>query len=518
MTFVGTAWSVAPALLAVGLAIATHRVYLSLAAAVVAGALLMTNLQPVPAAHALLTHYLIAPFTGSDKLKLLAFTLVLGATVGIMNASGGTRGMVGRLVRYASTRARAQIMAGLGGLVIFFDDYANCLILGPTFLPVFDRLGLSREKLAYIVDSTGAADASFALISTWIGFELGLIGDALKTLPDPALASLSPYALFVTSIPYRFYLHLATALIFVIAILGRDFGPMLTAERRALAARRHARVRKEREAHWTVGTIPILLLVGLTVWELLSTGRAKLAADGRLAGAGLREIIGAADSYQSMLTASLASLLAALALAAGPGGFRGRPLLHAIGQGTSIMLPPLVILILAWALGDLCRDLKTGAWVGATLGAATKPWMLSTAVFLIACVMSFATGTSWGTMAVLMPVAVPLAYASVTAAGLAPAAMQDHLMLTIAAVLAGAVFGDHCGLISDTTILAALSSKCPLYEHFRTQVPYAVLAALITVAAGTLPSSLGVPWWVCLPVGMLLLVLAVRVIGRPVRA
>ena len=513
---IGTVWSLLPPLLAIGLAIATHRVYLSLGLGVVAGTALVAGLHPVETARLLFLHYLPLPFQDWDHIKLLAFTILRGATVGLMNDSGGTAGLVARLVRHAYTKARAQVLAGVAGLVIFFDDYANILILGPTFRPVFDRLRVSRAKLAYIADSTGSADASFALISTWIGFELGLIADALKGLPDPALAALSAYEMFVVSIPYRFYLHLATALIFVIAILGRDFGPMLTSER-AAARRRAPAPRGERTAriavgHWAVAAVPIVLLIVVTLACLIGSGRAKLSARGELAGAGLRQIVGAADSYASLLWAALASFAAALVLTRRR--LRGKALWHTLGRGVWVMIPPLAILVLAWALGDLCKDLHTGEFVGRTFGAAARPWAVPTVVFLIGCAMSFATGTSWGTMAVLMPIGVPLAWHSATAAGLDPAGAQFTIMLTIASTLAGAVFGDHCSLISDTTILAALASKCSLVEHFQTQAPYAFLAAIVSVVAGTLPAALGVSVWICLPAGLLVLVLSVRVIGR----
>lgn len=510
-----TVFSLAPPLLAITLAIVTRRVYLSLFAGVAAGAVLAADGDVLAAGWRILTYHTVNPFRELDRLRLLAFTTMIGATVALMTDSGGTRGFVNRIVRLASTGSRAQVLAGLAGLLIFFDDYANCLIVGPAFIAVFARHGLSRAKLAYIVDSTAASVSSAFFISTWIGYEVGLIGDALKSLPDPALAALSPYGVFLSSIPYRFYLIFAIALVFVIGFSGRDFGPMAEAEASARKERkRSGELRAGGSGNWLLAAVPTALLLLGTIAGLAISGRAGLAGQGRLAGASFTDLVSAANSYRAMFWASLASFLSALALSRWPGGMRLHSLAGSSARGAWYMIPPLVILVLAWALGDICRELETGRFVGRTLAEVARPWMLPTLVFVTASGVSFSTGTSFGTMAIFMPVSVPLAAASAAAAGLDPAGSQALVVLTVASVLAGAVFGDHCSVISDTTILSATATGCGLIEHFRTQMPYALLAGTVAVIAGTLPAGLGISPWLGIVAGLGLLVAAVRLLGR----
>lgn len=511
----GTIFSLIPPLLAIVLAIVTRRVYLSLLTGVTVGALMVTGGDIPQTLWRLVSEYAINPFNNLDRLKLLAFTTMIGSTVVLMADSGGTSALVSRLIRLASTATKAQVCAGLAGLLIFFDDYANCLIIGPAFMAVFAYHRLSRAKLAYIVDSTAASVSSIFFISTWIGFELSLIQDALVALPQPDLAALEPYAVFLESIPFRFYLLFALALVFIIGFSGRDFGPMAVSEGTARKGPAPSPGRTGGRGTWVVALIPMALLLFGTLAGLIVSGRSALAAEGTLASSTFLDVMGGADSYSAMLWASLSGFIAALALARWPGNLSPVALARASGRGAWLMIPPLLILVLAWALGDICRELGTGQYVGQALADTARPWMLPTFVFLAGAGMSFFTGSSFATMAILMPVAVPLAAASGTAAGLAPDAAQLLLISTVGSVLAGSVFGDHCSIISDTTILSSTATRCDLVEHFRTQIPYALLAGVIAVVAGTLPAGLGIsPWW-CLLAGVAALIAAVRLLGRP---
>ncbi len=511
----GTVFALVPPLLAIVLAITTRRVYLSLFAGVAVGAAMVTGGDIPQTLWRLVSEYAINPFHHPDRLKLLAFTTMIGATVALMAASGGTGALVSRLVRLASTATRAQVFAGLAGLLIFFDDYANCLIVGPAFMAVFAYHRLSRAKLAYIVDSTAAAVSSTMFISSWIGLELSLIKDAIAALPQPDLAGMEPYSVFLESIPFRFYLLFALALVFIIGCSGRDFGPMAASERAARKGPAPRTGRTGRRGHLALAIIPMSLLLFGTLAGLILSGRSALAAEGELASSTLRDVISAADPYNAMFWASLSSFVAALALASWPGRLRTAALARATARGAWLMIPPLLILVLAWALGDICRELGTGQYVGQALADAAKPWILPTLVFLAGAGVSFSTGTSFGTMAILMPVAIPLAAASGTAAGLAPDAAQLLLVSTVGSVLGGAVFGDHCSIISDTTILSATATRCGLVEHFQTQIPYALLAGAVAIVVGTLPAGLGISPWLCLPAGILVMIAIVRFLGRP---
>jgi Na+/H+ antiporter NhaC len=509
-----TAWSLLPPLLAIGLAIATRRVYLSLFAGVVTGAILSAGGDIPAAIWRLISYHSISPFCSVDRLSLLSFILLIGSSVALMGESGGTAALVSRMVRFASSRIRAQVFAGLAGLLIFFDDYASCLMVGPAFLPVFAHHRLSRAKLAYIVDSTAASISSIFFISTWIGYEVGLIDQALAILPPGPLSSLSAYGVFLDSIPHRFYLLFAIALVFILAFSGRDFGPMLTAERAPAPAPASRPGRESGRGAWLLAALPMSVLLLGTLAGLGISGRASLAEAGRLTDASFRDLIGAANSYRAMLFASIASFLCALALSSLLARLEPGRLFRVSLRGAWLMVPPLLILVFAWALGDICVELKTGPYVGRQLADVARPWLLPTLVFIAGAGISFATGTSFGTMAIMMPVAVPLAVASGTAAGIPVDGLASLIVSTVGAVLAGAVFGDHCSIISDTTILSATATNCGLLEHFRTQAPYAFLAALVAVIAGTLPAGLGLPVWVCLGTGLILLAAAVRLLGR----
>ncbi len=513
---IDSVFSLIPPLLAIILAIATRRVYISLFAGVAVGAAMITGGDIPATLWRLATKYAVDPFNNLDRLRLLGFTTMIGSTVMLMADNGGTNGLVHRIVRLATTRTKAQVLAGLAGLLIFFDDYANCLIIGPAFMAVFAFHGLSRAKLAYIVDSTAASVSSVFFISTWIGYEVGLITDALAILPQPHLASLSPYGVFLSSIPCRFYLLFTLAMVFIVGLTGRDFGPMAKAEKEARQATKRARTPKSaRGGHWLLAAIPMGILLFGTMVGLFVSGRAGLAAKGAsLAGATFADIISAANANKAMFWAALASFHAAVILSRWPGHMKSFAVMRSAAKGAWLMIPPLIILVLAWALGDICKELGTGQYVGATLAEVAKPWMLPTLIFLAASGVSFSTGTSFGTMAIFMPVAVPLAAASGGTAGLDPASAQALLILTVGSVLAGAVFGDHCSVISDTTILSSTATRCDLVEHFRTQIPYALVAGAVAVVAGTIPAGLGVSPWLCLAAGLPLLYAAVRVLGR----
>lgn len=517
-TFVGTGWSLLPPVIAIGLAILTKRVYLSLGLGVVTGALLANGLDPAATVIALATKHALSPFRNPDNLLLLAFSFLIGATVQLMQDSGGTAGMVQGMVRFATTRTKAQVFAGLAGVAIFFDDYANCLMIGPAFLAVFAHYRISRAKLAFIVDSTAAADASLWFVSTWIGFEVSVIGKALEATPGPATAGMTAYGLFLTTIPYRFYILFITALVFIIALTDRDFGPMVDSEK---AARKipppNLTAARTRRFAWAAAVLPMAVLLIGTLVALWISGRGNLAAAGTLATATIGDIIGAASSNRSMFASSLAAFGVALVLSSLIGRMNVPALGRSVWKGIKVMAPPLLILVFAWALGDLCIELGTGPWVGTQLMGATPPWFLPTAIFLIGAAISFATGTSFGTMAILMPVAIPLAASCASTAGFDPDQSRHLMVATVGCVLAGSIWGDHCSIISDTLIMSATGARCDLYEHYATQMPYATLAGVVSVLCGTLPVGLGVNPWLCLVIGIAVLWGGVRLLGVRVR-
>lgn len=561
-------WSLAPPLLAILLAIVTRQALLSLLFGIFAGALILAGGSPWAAGGAFLQEHLWANLIDPGRLHIFAFTMLMGAMVAVISRSGGMAGLIELVQPFARDRRRGQIAVWLAGLLVFFDDYANTVLLGTTLRPLTDRLRISREKLAYLIDSTAAPVAGLALVSTWIAIELDFIGQGLANAYGETYSGLGPIDLFVASIPYRFYVIAALVLVGLIAVTMRDFGAMHAAE--AAAADDHpprdgSETLSESEAdesltpspdsprRWYNAALPIFVTIGVILWQLVATGFTALAADGKPAES-WAAVIGAADSYAALLWGSLAGLLSAVLLAGGQRILDGDQLLAAAKRGAEMMLPALAVLWLAATLSSMCggtlaseepravpaetapatdapsnvandtlqpfseqgTKLYTGAWLRTLLssedGASRLPlWLLPTLIFVLAAATAFATGTSWGTMGLLMPLTIPLV------AGLQPEADAGTpvMLACVGGVLSGAIFGDHCSPISDTTVLSAQASGCDLIAHVWTQMPYALLAAGLSILLGTLPVGLGLPVWACWPMLLAVLAAAVWFWGRP---
>ncbi len=457
----------------------------------------------------------------TDHLYIIVFTLLIGAMVGVIGTNGGTRALVNRVARFASTARRGQVSAWLAGMVVFFDDYANSMLVGPTMRPMFDKLKISRAKLAYIVDSTAAPVASIAFIGTWIGAELDFIRDGMTAAGDslPAyLAEIDNKTAFYQSIPYRFYAILALWMVFIVAITGRDFGPMHKAESRALDGDIDTDVANDNEeevkatSSWLAG-LPILVLVGGTLGILYASGRAAL---GDLEPT-IANIIQQSDSYLAILYGAIASLSVAAILSFVTGACSIRDAFDGALDGMSRMFPAVVVLVLAWALSSASKDLKLGAVAADYIRSADfdRDW-LPLLIFAGAAVVSFATGTSWGTMGILTPVAVQV---SAMVVGDLPQDQGLQLFYaSIGSVLAGAIFGDHCSPISDTTVLSSIACSCRVEDHVWTQMPYALITAIAAMAAGNyLCMHHQQPHWVGLSIGAAGLLLILLAFGRKPR-
>jgi len=445
---------------------------------------------------------------------------MIGGMVGIISRNGGMQGVVNWIVKWADSVRHASMATAWMGIAIFFDDYTNTLVVGNTMRPVTDAKRISRAKLAYIVDSTAAPVACIALVSTWIGYEVGLIGDSIDKISS---LDAEPYLVFLNTIPYSFYPLLAIIFVFMVAYSGRDFGPMLAAERKA---RKHGVIADEHLADDTNdakpiqpvsgkpqralnAVIPILVLVFSVMGGLYVTGKANV----EIANPGLQDIIGAADSIKSLLWGSFLGMLSATILSLAQRILSLDQTINAWYQGLRSMLMALIILLLAWSLSDVAEILRTADFLVDLLGESLPPYLLPVLVFLLAAATAFATGSSWGAMGILVPLVIPLSWAVLEAQDMASAEHMHILYSAISAVLAGSVWGDHCSPISDTTILSSLASGCDHIEHVRTQLPYAIVVALVALIAGTLPVAMGMPWWLGLALGIILLWLILRFFG-----
>ena len=469
------------------------------------------------------TTYTLKALNDSGHLSVILFSLMIGGMVGVISKNGGTAGIVSAIVGWARSPRYGQSTTAVLGTVIFFDDYANTLIVGNTMRPITDRLRISREKLAYIVDSTAAPVATLALVTTWIGFQVGLIDSAVDQIEG---LDESAYSIFLHALAYNFYPVLAILFVFMVALFGRDFGPMLAAERRARstgqlyrigartgespteAAEREPKADKPQRARNAV--IPVLVLVIGSLVGIYLTGAKGMDAD-----APLREIIGNGDSYQAMMWASLLAVLVAGVLSVGQRILSLNEVVDAWYAGVRSMLLAVIILVLAWALSNVNEVLHTADFLVSTLGEALDPPLLPTLIFVLAAFTAFATGSSWGVMGVVMPLAVPLSWAVLTANGMTGAEGMAIFYATVAAVLAGAVWGDHCSPISDTTILSSLASECDHIDHVRTQLPYALLVGIVAIGVGSLPVAYGYYlWWQGLLASGVVLLLVLLVFGR----
>lgn len=528
--------SLLPPLVAIVLALVFREVVLSLFAGVWFGALLVANWNPVIATMISVDTFVVEGLADTDKISIIVFSMLLGGMVGVIGRSGGTLGLVESMRGLATSARRGQMMGWLAGIVIFFDDYANTLIVGNTMRPVTDRLNVSREKLAYIVDSTAAPMAAIAVISTWVGFEISLIGDALRTAagqtPDPASAAQllqgaeNPFNVFLHSIPYLFYPILALLFVLLVTATGRDFGPMLKAERRARSgggvsapgARPAVDVSSgymsppEGVPHrWYNAAVPVLTVIVVALIGILYTG-AQAAPDG----ATFWQVIGGADPFKTLIWASFAGTLVAITMAIAQ---RILPLAEALEawlNGMRAMLLAIVILILAWALGGVTEALGTGPYLSGVLQDTLPLGLLPVIVFITAAVISFATGTSWGTMAILFPVTIPLAVAMGAGVDFDGGAHYSILLGVISSIMAGSIFGDHCSPISDTTVMSSMASACDHIDHVRTQLPYALTVGVIGMLIGDIPTAYGLPPWVSLVLGAIILYGILRFVGKPV--
>jgi len=410
------------------------------------------------------------------------------------------------------------------GTVIFFDDYANTLLVGNTMRPLTDRLSISREKLAYLVDSTAAPIATIAVISTWVGFEVGLIQDAM----DRLVGSGSAYTFFLRTIPYGYYPILTIFFVYLVAASGRDFGAMYTAELRAVTTGAVLRegaqpasdtqvfesLQTERQpAHPTVAALPIMFVILVTAFGLWWDGSHKLFGEGILEPT-FPEILNAANSYTVLMWASLSGALLAGLLAWTTRRLNLRETVESWLAGAKAMLIAVVILLLAWSLSEVCSVLQTANYLVAVCSESLSARLLPAVAFVLASAVGFATGTSWGTMAILMPLVYPLGFVLPQLAELPAGTAEGIHLAAVSSVLAGSVFGDHCSPISDTTILSSLASGSDHIDHVRTQLPYAACVGLVALLFGYLPVGFGIPPVLSLVAGFALLLVFILWRGR----
>lgn len=477
-----TIWVLLPPLLAIIMVLLTRRVLISLGVGIVSAAFFIANFNIIETVTLIWTSYKQVFISdgglNTGNIYILLFVLILGILTALVSMMGGTRAFGDWMIRHVKTRAGAQIMTMILGMIIFVDDYFNSLTVGPVSRPITDKHRISRAKLAYIVDSTAAPISVISPVSSWGAYIIGLIGTVLVT---QNVTGISAFEAFIKMIPMNFYVFAAFGVVLVIALTGVDFGPMRQHEKQAIKT---GKVKQgvEKKDIQAVGDLPVsklgkasdllypigTLFVG-TIVSMLIHG--YIAVEGQ---ASFIEILGAADVPLSLLIGGILSIVIASLLFIRhqrKGKISFTDYRKGIVTGVQSMVSATIILIFAWAISYLIELLKTGNYLAEIVAQSNLNLaFLPVIVFIMAGFIAFSTGTSWGAFAILLPIAGQIAGATDI----------ELLLPVLAAVLAGAVFGDHCSPISDTTILSATGADCDLMDHVITQLPYALVAASIT--------------------------------------
>ena len=464
--------SIVPPLLALALAIATRSVILSLGLGVLLGMILHCDFNPLRGLLAFFEQGIFVQLSQGSNAQVIILIMVIGGFVRLLESSGGMMAFARQVTRWVATKQRAQLAVWGTGLAIFFTDSGNALILGPMFRPIFDRLGICREKLAFLIDSTASPVCVLVPFISWGVYIMGLLEVSFADLGLPH----TPLEGFLHALPFQLYPVLALSTVPLLVLSGREWGPMARAQRRL---RREEREEEQTATAATGGGSRTVLIPLATVLLMLGGCFALfLAQRGRLGGAEVRLVL---------LLAYLSGAVVCALLLKRAGLQAPAQAFQRFLQGMGGMVYIALILLLAWSLGDVCELLGTGSYVAGIFDRALHPGLLPALVFALGAVFSLATGSSWGTFALLLPIAIPVAQQA-----------GAPLWITIGAALSGGVFGDHCSPVSDTTILSSMSSGCAHADHVNTQIPYAAVTGGVALLGFLAAGLLG--WtWILLP-------------------
>ncbi len=468
--------SVVPILVTLALALYTKQVVIGLFGGVVTAVVLLTGWHPMTVLEELIKTHLVGTLTDSYNAGVIVLMVFIGGFVALMEKSGGGPAFASKMITIIASRARAQIAAWCGGIFIFYSDLGTPLIIGPVFRPLFEKLQVSREKLAFIVDSTASP---VAILVPFIGWGIYIMGLLQKEF-EQAGKSLDSWQVFIAVIPFQFYAVLAITVIPLMVLMKADVGAMAEAENKA-AKEGYTVVRNEQDnnkieafthknarAHFVF--LPLIVMAAVLLFMLVPLGFPFSSVPG------------------SVFRAALASayFLAACTLIGLMAWHQVRTGLEGVAlylQGMGGMMQVVIVLVLAWTLSSLGHELGTAAYIAEQAQRGFPAWLLPLVAFLLSAIISFATGSSWGTFAIMLPLVIPTAFA-----------IDAALLVSIGAVLSGGLFGDHCSPISETTILSATGASCRQYDHFKTQLPYALMNGGIAMVAFTVGGWLASPF------------------------
>ncbi len=499
-------WSLVPPLVAVVLAIVTRKVVISLFFSVWVGGLILNGGNPFAAVASSFT-WMMEVMTDGWNARFLVLVAFLGIGAAFMYKVGGSYALVRSLESKINTRRRAQMFGWILGIVVFFNDYVNSVIAGNASKDINAKYRVSKEKFAYILDATAAPMATIGPVSDWIGFQVSLIGAAFVSM---SFVETQPYFAFLSSIQWNFYSVLSLVAV-PIFILGKDFGPMAKAEMRALETGKLiedgavplssvemdlGEPINQEKANILFFILPLITLIGVGVWALWYTG-------GGPEGKNMMDALADTQVDVALQWAAFAMTLVGVILAIIQ-KFSFKDIEDTVMGGIRTMLPALIIMILAWSIGTVTDALGTADFVVSSTESWMSPALLPFLIFIICMFISFSTGTSWGTMAIMTPIGVPLAY---SIGGL------PLIHIIIGAIFAGAIFGDHCSPISDTTVMASIFAGSDHIAHVKTQVPYALLVAGISAVLYLVSSFLPIGWLLMI-IGIAALFILSKLLGN----
>ena len=460
--------SLIPPLVAIGFAMWTRQVYLSLFLGLLVGYTILAGWNPLIGFGDSL-EALLKVFESESNSAVIIFSVLMGVLINYTQSSGGVKGFVQWLENrgFVKSRRSAGFLAWTIGMVVFVETNITCLVTGTVCRPVFDRHKISREKLAYIVDSTSSPVCIMLPLNAWGAFIVGLLAEQ---------GIESPVKVFVQAIPLNFYAILALLLVVVVIITQKDIGPMKDAEKRAMDSTNDEY--KYRSSSSELGNIKVV--EGVTpraINMILPIATMVLMMPVGLYVTGGGDILNGSGSKSVLLAVTVAVFLAAVLYRVQ--GIMKLPELSAkFIEGSRALMPMAIIMMLAFAIGNLTKEMGTGIYVANAIGSSVSYIFIPPILFIVSSAISFSTGTSWGTFAIMIPIAIPLVIQT-----------GGTLPLALAAVLGGGVFGDHCSPISDTTIISSLASMSDHIEHVKTQLPYALIAGAATTLLFTIAAA-----------------------------
>ena len=488
-----TVWSLVPPLVAIVLALITKEAYSSLFIGILVGGLFYSNFQFEGTVLHIFEGGMMSVLSSTSNVGILIFLVILGAMVCMMNKAGGSAAFG----KWASTRIRTRVGAQLAtialGVLIFVDDYFNCLTVGSVMRPVTDKHQISRAKLAYLIDATAAPVCIIAPISSWAAAVTGFVEGA------------NGLELFIQAIPYNFYALLTILMMLGLAVLNTDYGPMARHEWNARKGDLFTSGEHQEDETGSVFSkggvadlvLPVLVLIVCCIIGMIYTG-------GFFSGTDFVTAFSQSNASLGLVLGSVFALVFTIVFYAVRRVLNFKACMECLPEGFKAMVPAILILTFAWTLKAMTDSLGADVFVDALVRQSTGAMvsLLPAVIFLVGCGLAFATGTSWGTFGILIPIVVEAF--SETDPGL--------MIIAISACMAGAVCGDHCSPISDTTIMASAGARCDHVNHVSTQLPYAMTVAAISFVTYILAGFVRSPW-ICLPVGAVL-VIGVLLISR----